>query len=81
MHLRVRDSHTLDEAEQAEDLGQTLLADLLMLSFSDADLGALSGAWQATPDPPTLRGEPGAAASSDVRWTCTWSKSSPVRAA
>ena len=54
MHLLVRENHTLDEAEQAEDLGQTA-ADLLMLSFSDADLGALSGAWQATPDSPTLR--------------------------
>ena len=54
MHLLVRDTRTLDEAESAQDLGQTP-AELVVLSFSDADLGALAGAWQAMPGAPTLR--------------------------
>ncbi len=54
MHLLVRDTRTLDDAEAADDLGQTA-AELVMLSFSDADLGALAGAWQAMPGAPTLR--------------------------
>jgi len=52
MHLLVRDTTTLDEAEAADDLGQTP-AEIVVLSFSDADLGALAGAWQ--PGLPTLR--------------------------
>ncbi len=46
MHLLVRETHALDEGEGAEDLGQTP-GDLVFLSFSDSDLGALSVAWQA----------------------------------
>jgi len=46
MHLLVRDTQTLDEAEAADDLGQTP-AEIVVLSFSDADLGALAGAWEA----------------------------------
>ncbi len=42
------------EAEAADDLGQTP-ADLVVLSFSDADLGALAGAWQAMTPAPALR--------------------------
>ncbi len=58
MHLLVRETRTLDEDEAACDLGQTA-ADLVVLSFSDADLGALAGAWQAMPDA-TLGAAPGA---------------------
>ena len=54
MHLLVRDARTLDEDGTPGDLGQTP-ADLVVLSFSDADLGALTGAWQAMPDAPSLR--------------------------
>ena len=46
MHLLVRDTASLDECEQAQDLGQSS-ADIVVLSFSDADLGALAAAWQA----------------------------------
>ena len=52
MHLLVRESHGLDEAAAARDLGQTS-ADLVFLSFSDADLGALAAAWESTG--PSLR--------------------------
>jgi cobaltochelatase CobN len=51
MHLLVRETATLDEAAAADDLGQTP-AELVVLSFSDADLGALAAAWR---DGPTLR--------------------------
>ena len=54
MHLLVREARTLDEDGAADDLGQTP-ADLVVLSFSDADLGALAGAWQAMPGAPGLR--------------------------
>ncbi len=54
MHLLVRETRTLDEDEAACDLGQTA-ADIVVLSFSDADLGALAGAWQGMPDAPGLR--------------------------
>jgi len=54
MHLLVRETRTLDEAEAACDLGQTA-ADIVVLSFSDADLGALAGAWQAMAGAPGLR--------------------------
>ena len=54
MHLLVRDARTLDEDGTPDDLGQTP-ADLVVLSFSDADLGALAGAWQAMPGAPSLR--------------------------
>jgi cobaltochelatase CobN len=54
MHLLVRDSATLDDQAQAVDLGQTP-ADLVFLSFSDADLAAFAAAWQRLPNRPTLR--------------------------
>ncbi len=54
MHLLVRDTRALDEDGLPDDLGQTP-ADLVVLSFSDADLGALAGAWQAMPGAPALR--------------------------
>ena len=59
MHLLVRDARTLDEDGTPGHLGQTP-ADLVVLSFSDADLGALAGAWQAgawqaMPGAPSLR--------------------------
>jgi cobaltochelatase CobN len=43
MHLLVRETKSLDEAAPAVDLGQAA-ADIVMLSFSDADLGALAAA-------------------------------------
>lgn len=46
MHLLVRETRTLDEQDGAVDLGQTP-ADLVYLSFSDSDLGAMAAAWQA----------------------------------
>ena len=54
MHLLVREVGTLDADGAAADLGQTP-ADLVVLSFSDADLGALAGAWGAMPGAPGLR--------------------------
>jgi cobaltochelatase CobN len=54
MHLLVRDTRALDGDGLPDDLGQTP-ADLVVLSFSDADLGALAGAWQAMPGAPPLR--------------------------
>src|SRR3990170_47063 len=46
MHLLVRETRGLDEAEDAVDLGQSR-ADLVFLSFSDSDLGAFAAAWTA----------------------------------
>ena len=46
MHLLVRETRELDEAEDAVDLGQSR-ADLVFLSFSDSDLGALAASWSA----------------------------------
>ncbi len=54
MHLLVREARTLDEDAAACDLGQSA-ADIVVLSFSDADLGALAGAWQAMAGAPGLR--------------------------
>ena len=54
MHLLVREARTLDEDAAACDLGQTA-ADIVVLSFSDADLGALAGAWQGMTGAPGLR--------------------------
>ena len=55
MHLLVRETRTLDEDEGAADLGQAP-ADLVFLSFSDSDLGALAAAWRRMgPDRPSLR--------------------------
>src|SRR5579884_499570 len=55
MHLLVRDGHSLDETEAAQDLGQSP-ADLVFLSFADSELAAAASAWTATAEPkPTLR--------------------------
>ncbi len=48
MHLLVRDTRSLDEAAPAADLGHGP-ADLVVLSFSDADLGALAAAHRGEP--------------------------------
>ena len=48
MHLLVREAHSLDEAAPAVDLGHGQ-ADLVVLSFSDADLGALAAAHAGGP--------------------------------
>ena len=45
MHLLVRETRGLDEAETAVDLGQSR-ADLVFLSFVDSDLGSAASAWQ-----------------------------------
>ncbi len=44
MHLLVRETHTLDEAEAAVDLAQSP-AGLVFVSFSDSDLAAAAAAW------------------------------------
>lgn len=55
MHLLIRERHGLEDAAQAEDLGQPP-ADLVVLSFSDSDLGAFAAAWRgARQTLPTLR--------------------------
>ena len=55
MHLLVRETRSLDEEESAVDLGQTP-ADIVLLSFSDSDLGAFAAAWAAADeDRPALR--------------------------
>jgi cobaltochelatase CobN len=46
LHLLVRETGSLDAEEAAVDLGQSP-ADLVLLSFSDGDLGAAAAAWQA----------------------------------
>lgn len=46
MHILFRESHGLEEAAIPQDLGQTP-ADLVILSFSDSDLGAFAGAWHS----------------------------------
>lgn len=45
MHVLYRESHGLDEAGVAQDLGQSPAA-LVVLSFSDSDLGAFAAGWQ-----------------------------------
>ncbi|WP_223420777.1 cobaltochelatase subunit CobN [Tateyamaria pelophila] len=44
MHVVFRESHGLEETETPTDLGQTP-ADLVVLSFSDSDLGAFAAAY------------------------------------
>ncbi len=44
MHVVFRESHGLDEAAVPTDLGQDP-ADLVVLSFSDSDLGAFAAGW------------------------------------
>ncbi|MBW4709099.1 cobaltochelatase subunit CobN [Roseobacter sp. YSTF-M11] len=58
MHVVFRESHGLEETETPTDLGQSP-ADLVVLSFSDSDLGAFAEAWRRGGGPegqlPTLR--------------------------
>lgn len=58
MHVVFRESHGLEETETPMDLGQSP-ADLVVLSFSDSDLGAFAEAWRRGGGPdgklPTLR--------------------------
>ncbi len=55
MHLLFKERRGLDEAEAAEDLGQSP-ADLVLLSFFDADLGAAAQSWSDWgSDAPSLR--------------------------
>ena len=44
MHIVFRESHGLEEAETPHDLGQDA-AEIVVLSFSDSDLGAFASAW------------------------------------
>ncbi|MCE8526038.1 cobaltochelatase subunit CobN [Ruegeria pomeroyi] len=58
MHVVFRESHGLEETETPTDLGQSP-ADLVVLSFSDSDLGAFAAGWHrgggAVGRMPTLR--------------------------
>ena len=55
MHVIFRESHGLEETETPFDLGQSP-ADLVVLSFSDSDLGAFEAGWQRGRDSlPSLR--------------------------
>ncbi|WP_293576930.1 cobaltochelatase subunit CobN [Phaeobacter sp.] len=55
MHVVFRESHGLDETDTPQDLGQTP-ADLVVLSFSDSDLGAFEAGWHRGKDQlPSLR--------------------------
>ncbi|MCV2882718.1 cobaltochelatase subunit CobN [Actibacterium sp. XHP0104] len=45
MHVVFRESHGLEETDTPRDLGQTP-ADLVVLSFSDSDLGAFAAGWR-----------------------------------
>lgn len=58
MHVVFRESHGLEETETPMDLGQSP-ADLVVLSFSDSDLGAFAKGWHRGGGPdgdlPTLR--------------------------
>ena len=44
MHVIFRESHGLEETDTPQDLGQSP-ADLVVLSFSDSDLGAFAAGW------------------------------------
>ena len=44
MHVVFRESHGLEDTDTPYDPGQTP-ADLVMLSFSDSDLGAFAAGW------------------------------------
>ncbi|MFK7871256.1 MAG: cobaltochelatase subunit CobN [Roseobacter sp.] len=55
MHVVFRESHGLEETETPMDLGQDP-ADLVVLSFSDSDLGAFAEGWRTGSDTlPSLR--------------------------
>jgi len=45
MHVVFRESHGLEETETPTDLGQDP-ADLVVLSYSDSDLGAFAAGWR-----------------------------------
>lgn len=51
MHVIFRESHGLEETDTPTDLGQSP-ADLVVLSFSDSDLGAFAAGWQRARQPP-----------------------------
>lgn len=58
MHVIFRETHGMEEIAIPQDLGQSP-ADLVVLSFSDSDLGAFAGGWHKAraqdADFPTLR--------------------------
>ncbi|MDH2326065.1 cobaltochelatase subunit CobN [Cereibacter sp. SYSU M97828] len=54
MHVVFRESHGLEETATPFDPGQTP-ADLVVLSFSDSDLGAFAAGWHRAGDLPSLR--------------------------
>ncbi|MEC8580621.1 MAG: cobaltochelatase subunit CobN, partial [Pseudomonadota bacterium] len=58
MHVVFRESHGLEETDTPTDLGQDP-ADLVVLSFSDSDLGAFAEGWRRGGGPegrlPSLR--------------------------
>lgn len=55
MHVVFRESHGLEETETPTDLGQSP-ADLVVLSYSDSDLGAFAAGWRRGRDAlPSLR--------------------------
>ncbi|WP_406648874.1 cobaltochelatase subunit CobN [Aliisedimentitalea scapharcae] len=55
MHVVFRESHGLDQTDTPQDLGQNP-ADLVVLSFSDSDLGAFAAGWhRANGKLPTCR--------------------------
>ncbi|SHJ72383.1 cobaltochelatase CobN subunit [Shimia gijangensis] len=55
MHVVFRESHGLEETETPTDLGQSP-GELVVLSFSDSDLGAFAAGWhRGKDDLPTLR--------------------------
>ncbi|WIW90815.1 cobaltochelatase subunit CobN (plasmid) [Sphingobium sp. V4] len=55
MHVIFRETHGIEEAAVPQDLGQAP-ADLVLLSFSDSDLGAFAAGWhRAQGRLPTLR--------------------------
>jgi hypothetical protein len=58
MHVIFRETHGMEENAVPQDLGQQP-ADLVVLSFSDSDLGAFAAAWHgaraANDDMPSLR--------------------------
>ena len=44
MHVIFRENHTLDDTDVPFDVNQTA-AELIVLSFSDSDLGAFLAGW------------------------------------
>lgn len=54
MHVVFRESHGLEETATPYDPGQTP-GDLVVLSFSDSDLGAFAAGWHRAGDLPSLR--------------------------